>query len=200
MLALAAVSYPVPEELRRTTVLDRAYGRVLGRMYDAGLPTGRSVAFRRSAWAAAGGYPEELATAEDVVFGKRVVAAGAHAELAVDAAVTWDQRPTLAGNLRMFRGYGRGDGLSGDRQLVARNLARAASYTVAPAAWLLAPRTRPLLALGAAVYLSVPLRRGLTGRRPVRTTALVPFMAAARDLAKAVGCLDGLAQRRRSAR
>ena len=200
MLALAAVSYPVPEELRRTTVLDRAYGRVLGRMYDAGLPTGRSVAFRRSAWAAAGGYPEELATAEDVVFGKRVVAAGAHAELAVDAAVTWDQRPTLAGNLRMFRGYGRGDGLSGDRQLIARNLARAASYTVAPAAWLLAPRTRPLLALGAAVYLSVPLRRALTGRRPVRTTALVPFMAAARDLAKAVGCLDGLAQRRRSAR
>lgn len=200
MLALAAVSYPVPEELRRTTLLDRAYGRVLGRMYDAGLPTGRSVAFRRSAWAAAGGYPEELATAEDVVFGKRVVAAGAHAELAVDAAVTWDQRPTLASNLRMFRGYGRGDGLSGDRQLVARNLARAASYTIAPAAWLLAPRTRPLLALGGVVYLSVPLRRALTGRRPVRTTALVPFMAAARDVAKAVGCLDGLAQRRRAHR
>ena len=199
-LALAAVSYPVPDELRRTTVLDRAYGKVLGRMYDAGLPTGRSVAFRRSAWAAAGGYPEELATAEDVVFGKRVVAAGAHAELAVDAAVTWDQRPTLAGNLRMFRGYGRGDGLSGDRQLVARNLARAASYTVAPALWLLAPRTRGLLALGAATYLSVPLRRAATGPRPVRSTALVPVMAAARDVAKAVGCLEGLARRRRADR
>ena len=200
MLALAAVSYPVPAELRQTTLLDRAYGRLLGRMYDAGLPTGRSVAFRRSAWAAAGGYPEELATAEDVVFGKRVVAAGAHAELAVDAAVTWDQRPTLAGNLTMFRGYGRGDGLSGDRQLVARNLARAASYTVAPALWVLAPRTRPLLALGGAAYLSVPLRRGLTGRRRLPTTALVPFMAAARDIAKAVGCLEGLARRRRNGR
>jgi glycosyltransferase involved in cell wall biosynthesis len=199
-LALAAVSYPVPDELRRTTVLDRAYGRLLGRMYDAGLPTGRSVAFHRTAWAAAGGYPEELATAEDVVFGKRVLAAGAHAELAVDAAVTWDQRPTLAGNLRMFRGYGRGDGLSGDRQLVARNLARAASYTVAPVLWLAAPRTRGLLALGAAAYLSVPLRRAATGPRPVRSTALVPVMAAARDVAKAVGCLEGLARRRRAGR
>ena len=197
-LAMAAVGYPVPEELRRPSLLDRVYGRLFGRAYDATLPTGRSVAFTKQAWQLAGGYPEDLATAEDVLFGKRAVAAGAHAELAVDAAVTWDQRPTLRGNAKMFRGYGRGDGQSGDRQLIARNLARAGAYTVGPVLWLALPKARPLLLAAAAGYLCVPFRRAMRGPRPVATTALVPAMAATRDLAKAWGCLQGLAERRRS--
>jgi hypothetical protein len=157
------------------------------------------VAFSKEAWRRAGGYPEDLATAEDVLFGKRAVAAGARAALAVGAAVTWNQRETLTGNLRMFRGYGRGDGQSGDRQLVARNLARAAAYTVAPALWLTSPRLRPLLVAGAATYLSLPLRRTLSGPRALRASALVPVMTAARDIAKALGCVEGLRQRHRGA-
>jgi glycosyltransferase involved in cell wall biosynthesis/GT2 family glycosyltransferase len=196
--ALAAVAYPVPDELRRTTPLVRGYTKVFGRAYDATLPTGRSVAFTKDAWRAAGGFPEDLATAEDVLFGKRAVAAGAQAVLSRDAAVTWYQRPTLRGNLRMFRGYGRGDGQSGDRQLIARDLARAGAYTGAPVLWLTAPRTRPVLAAAAALYLSVPVRRTLRGEKPVATTALVPAMAAARDVAKAVGAVEGIASRRRA--
>lgn len=196
-LAMAAVGYPVPDELRRPSLLDRVYGRLFGRAYDATLPTGRSVAFTKQAWRLAGGYPEDLATAEDVLFGKRAVAAGARAELAVDAAVTWDQRPTLRGNATMFRGYGRGDGQSGDLQLIARNIARASAYTIGPVLWLALPTARPLLLAAAAGYLSVPLRRAMRGPRPVATTALVPAMAAIRDLAKAWGCLQGLSDRLR---
>lgn len=189
--ALAVVAYPRPEELRRQTPLVRAYGRLFGRTYDATLPTGRSVAFRRDLALSIGGFPEHLATAEDVMFGQAAVRVGARCVLALDAEVLWEQRPTLTANGRMFRGYGRGDGQSGNTLLIGRNLARAATFALVP----FMGRSRPmagvaLVALTA--YLSLPLKRALSSPRPVRTAALVPVVAAYRDMQKALGCAEGL--------
>ena len=197
-IALAHVAYPDPGELRRRTPLVKAYAKAFGRAYDATLPTGRSVAFTREVWLAAGGFPEDLPTAEDVVFGRNAVGAGARAVLCADACVEWDQRPTLRSNAKMFFGYGHGDGLSGDRRLIGRDLLRAAVYALGPA-MLMSGRTRPLAVAGAAAYLSLPVVRSVRGPRPVAATSMVPVVAAVRDVAKAAGCLAGLRERRVSA-
>ena len=197
-LALAAVGYPSVEELGRPTPLVRAYGRYLGRRFDASMPTGRSVAFRRQAWRVAGGFPEHLATGEDVLFGRRIVAAGHPAGLVRDAEVVWAQRPTLCDNLTMLRRYGEGSGYSLDSRLMGRDLTRAVAYVGGAA--LMArgrPAARSLVVAGAAAYLSLPVARALRGPRPLATVALVPPLAAARDLAKAHGALTAAARRRR---
>ena len=196
--AMAAGCYPDPREARRRTPLVRAYGRLLGRTFDPTLPTGRSVAFTRQAWAAAGGYPEDLATGEDVLFGRAVVASGGTAVLQADAEVLWEQRPTTAATAKMYYRYGVGGGHSGNRTLVGRDLARAAAYAVVPVVLLAGGRTaRMLVAAGATGYLSLPVRRAIAGPDPVSTALLLPVAVAVRDLSKAAGCLIGLAQRRR---
>jgi glycosyltransferase involved in cell wall biosynthesis/GT2 family glycosyltransferase len=199
-LALAAVGYPDPAELRRPSLLVRAYGRLFGRTFDPSLPTGRSMAFPVPVWAAVGGFPEHLQTGEDVLFGRAVAASGLPTTLVADAAVTWAQRPTVAATAGMYFRYGRGSGRSRDPRLLGRDLARLAGYAAAP--WLLARGGRParaaLLAAGVG-YLSLPavrvLRAGPDG--PGRVTrgvavAALPPAAALRDLAKAAGALYGL--------
>ncbi|MDQ6525664.1 glycosyltransferase [Nocardioides sp. LHD-245] len=193
-LALAAVGYPSIDELARPRPGVRAYGRLFGRSFDPSMPTGRSVAFTRRAWAAAGGFPEHLATGEDVLFGRSVVAAGHRARMVRDAEVAWAQRPTLLANLRMLRRYGEGSGHSLDRRLLGRDLARAASYVVGVVVLARGGRpARTVVAGGAAAYLSLPVARAARGPRPLITTALVPPVTAARDLAKAGGALSAVA-------
>jgi hypothetical protein len=191
--AMALACYPAVEEARRTGPLTRVYGALLGRVFDAGLPTGRSMAFTRQAWRDAGGFPESLATAEDVGFGQAIVARGGRAVLAADAVVTWDQRPTIAGTATMFYRYGVGDGQSRHRGLVARNLARLVAYSAGAAA--LASGRRPAragAAAGAAFYLSVPVGRAVRRRSSPATVALIPAALALKDLTKIAGCLAGL--------
>lgn len=193
--ALAAVAYPQTRELRRPTPLVRTYGRLFGRVFDATLPTGRSVAFTQSAWRLAGGYPEDLTTAEDVTFGQRVVASGGRAELVAGADVAWAQRDTFGANVKMFYRYGIGDGQSGDARLIGRNVGRAVAYLAGPAALIASRRTRMVALLGAAAYMSLPVRRAASGPRPVATVLAVPVVAAIRDTSKAMGCLVGLLRR-----
>lgn len=188
---MCAVAYPRPEELRRETPLVTLYGTLFGRVYDASLPTGRSVAFTKAAWRSAGGYPEHLATGEDVTYGMEIVRQGGRAVLASDAAVVWGQRDSLQSTLRMFYRYGVGDGESRDALLIARNVGRAAAYVVGPA-MLASRRLRPWAIAGAALYLSLPVKRALQGPRPIATAATVPAISAARDVSKVAGCVVGL--------
>lgn len=189
--ALAHVAYPSPEELRRRTPFVRAYGGLFGRTYDAALPTGRSVAFRRQLALDIGGFPEHLTTAEDVMFGQLAVQAGARCVLSVDAEVVWEQRSTLTANGRMFRGYGRGDGASGNPLLIGRNAVRAATILLGPMMLRRGP-TRLVAAGAALAYLSLPMTRALRGDRPLTTMTLVPLVAAYRDWEKVRGCAEGL--------
>ena len=191
--AMAAAAYPDPEEARAPDALVRAYGALLGRVFDPTMPTGRSVAFTAAAWKAVGGFPEDLDTGEDVTFGRAISAAGYPAVLQADAEVRWRQRPTLGGTARMFYRYGIGDGRSRDPRLIGRNLLRIAAYLGGAA---LAARggrgARLAVSAGAAAYLSLPLRRALRRPRPALVGALVPAALALKDLAKAAGCVAGM--------
>lgn len=189
--ALAAVGYPRVEELARTTPLVRVYGRLLGRSFDPTMPTGRSVAFSRAAWASAEGFPEHLQTGEDVTFGRAIAAAGGRAVMVRDAEVAWEQRPTLRANLKMYRSYGAGSTNSRDVRLLGRDLARVAAYAVAAGvAARGSRRARLVTAAGGAAYLSLPLARAAAGEQSARTIAWVPVIAAARDIAKAYGAVS----------
>lgn len=194
--AFALACYPAVEEARRLGPWGRAYGALLGRVYDPTLPTGRSMGFTREAWRMAGGFPEDLGTAEDVRFGRALVEAGGRAVLASDAVVTWYQRPGLRSTARMYHSYGFGDGRSGDPLLVGRNLVRASAYGLGA---VLASRgpwaARALVAAAGAVYLSLPLARARHRAAKPATWALLPVALAVKDLAKASGCLRALASR-----
>lgn len=195
--ALAAVGYPRIEELAHPTPLVRLYGRLFGRAFDPTMPTGRSVAFARVAWASVGGFPEDLQTGEDVLFGRSIVADGGRARMVRDAEVSWAQRPTFRANLTMYRRYGEGSGNSLDRRLLGRDLARVAAYGAATG---IAVRgstgARAAVTAGLAAYLSLPVARAATGPAPVCSVAMVPVVAAARDLAKGYGALTATVRRR----
>lgn len=194
--AMAAANYPEPHEARHPGPLVRAYGRLLGRTFDPTLCTGRSMAVTVEAWRAVGGFPEALAIGEDVAFGRSVARTGRRCALVVDAEVEWSPRPSLAASARMYYAYGRGDGESGERLLVARNLARAFAYLSCVPVWRWGGRPgRVATAAGAGVYLSLPAARSLRRDRPLSVLALVPLALAVKDLAKAIGCLRGLAAR-----
>jgi glycosyltransferase involved in cell wall biosynthesis len=203
-VASAAVGYPAPGELLRPSVLVRAYGRLFGRVYEAGLPTGRSVAFDRAVWSAAGGFPEHLVTGEDVMFGQAAVRAGMPAVLVAGALVDWEQRPTLGATARMYFRYAQGSGHSRDRRLLGRDLSRAAAYAGLGVALVRGRRAARVGAgVAGAAYLSLPAVRVVRGRsgggRSVRAVAvaLVPVVAVVRDVAKAAGAVHGLLRRRR---
>ncbi|MFF4249925.1 glycosyltransferase [Streptomyces sp. NPDC001663] len=192
--AMAAAGYPVPEEARHPGPWTRAYCRLFGRGLDATMPTGRSMAFTRAAWQDAGGFPEQLRTAEDVLFGRAVVGAGHRAVLASAAEVRWEQRPTLRRTAAMYFRYGEGDGRSADRRVLGRDLARALAYAAALAAVAKGPRARSAATTAFAAYVSLPLTRAVR-RGHWTALPLVPFAAALRDLAKAAGAGRGLADR-----
>ncbi|HEV7744003.1 MAG TPA: glycosyltransferase [Pyrinomonadaceae bacterium] len=61
-----------------------------------------SALMRRSAWEAAGGFPEDLRSAEDLLFMDRVEALGNRISFAPGAVVHWDIQPTLWKTFRRF--------------------------------------------------------------------------------------------------
>lgn len=73
------------------------------------LPSSRSLAFKRAWWQKIGGYPEHLYTAEDTLFIKRLLAAGAKMVCAPEAMVFWRQRKNLIAFAKQIFLYARGD-------------------------------------------------------------------------------------------
>lgn len=185
--------YPDPDEALHPTPLARAAALVFGKSFLPSMPTGRSAAFTRKAWRQAGGFREDLPTAEDVTFGRAIVATGGHAVLTVDASVTWRQRDSIRATWRMFHRYGFDGARSGDRLLIARDMARALAYglgvvgLVGGGRWM-----RSLMLVGAAAYCAPSTARGLrTGAAPA-AIAVAPLTLVLKDLAKASGCARGL--------
>lgn len=165
------------------------------------MPSSRSVAFRREAWTAGGGYPEWLDVGEDMYFNHRLVEAGCRMELAPEAVAYWRPRPTLAATWSQYARYSEGDAVSG--MYPQRHLLRLGVYGALGAA--LASRNRVALALAAvagAAYTAKPLRRAWrrlpadTGERPAALAA-VPAMMAFIDAAKMWGYLQGLSRHAR---
>jgi glycosyltransferase involved in cell wall biosynthesis len=66
-----------------------------------------STLLRREAWAKVRGFPEDLRSAEDLIFMDRLEAAGYKAVFEPRAQVHWDLRPTLSTTFKRFLVYSR---------------------------------------------------------------------------------------------
>ncbi len=197
--ATAAAAHMDPDDARRPTLLTRAYGRAFGRRFEPRVPAGRSMAFTRAAWRDAGGFRTDIPTNEDGVFAHAVAANGARLVLQSEAEVGWEQGLNARATARMWYRYGRGDGLSGDRLAVARDLVRVAAYATGPGLLAVGGRAGRVAAVaGAAAYLSLPLSRARRMPRPVATGLLAPVALAVKDVGLGAGCVVGLARAARS--
>jgi glycosyltransferase involved in cell wall biosynthesis len=175
----AAVSIPEPEELDEATFM----------------PSARSVAFRREAFDAAGGYPEWLDVGEDMYLNLRWRDAGVRMELASDALVYRRPRPGLAEYWRQFAGYARADAEAD--MYPRRHAIRFAVYGAL--ALVLASGRRSLMwaaTIAGGAYAARPLRRAFRRieepRLRVAVVAAVPGLMLVNDLAKMAGYLYGL--------
>lgn len=163
-------------------------------------PSARSVAFRREAIEAVGGYPEWLAIGEDMWVDRRWRALGMDMRLAPDAIVRWRLRADLGDTWRQYFRYARGDAQAGMHP--RRHALRFGAYAGLGAA-LASRRGWPrALAAGAAVaYAREPVRRGWARSRDGRERAIaavaVPALMAFTDAAKMAGYATGFADRAR---
>ena len=192
--AQALACYPQPAEVRRPDLLVRVYTRLFGTGFDPRFAVGRCLAFTREAWKAVDGFPEHLATGEDVSFGLAIGRIGA-VRTTTDAEVGWTQRNGLAATWRMYRGYGRASTDGGDTALLVRDAARGLAYLAAPVL-AVSPVGRRLLGVGAAAYLSLPVVRALRAGAGPATIALLPVALATKDVGKLAGAVQGLRTRR----
>lgn len=77
---------------------------------DTFLPSARSLALRKSAWRAVGGFPENLTFAgEDTLFNFNLVKAGLHIYREKRAIVTWEAPNSLKYIAKKFFFYAKGD-------------------------------------------------------------------------------------------
>jgi len=77
---------------------------------DKFLPSSRSVAFKKSAWAAVLGYPEWLPICEDLIFDIKLKNAGFKFKFDKDAIVYWKPEAKVSGFFKQYFSYSRGDG------------------------------------------------------------------------------------------
>ncbi|GAA1922067.1 hypothetical protein J2S63_003362 [Marmoricola bigeumensis] len=189
--AFAAVAWPDAGELRRASLPWRLWLRTIGPQYSGDRVDGRSVAFTRSAYDAAGGFREDLLTAEDEAFGRDAIAGGAHHALVPDATVVWFQRSSARLAFRQFRGYGRGAAAGGSPAQRRVDLVRGVGY-VGLAALAVSPRPghRRVAGAGAVAILGFPAARLVRRREDPRALALLPAAQLVKDVGKMTGVVE----------
>jgi hypothetical protein len=159
------------------------------------LPSSRSVAFRKEAWQAVGGYPEWLDYCEDLVFDFALRKLGPFV-FAPKAIAHFRPRGSLCAFFRQYYQYARGDGKAD--LFRRRHAIRYLTYVVAaPVIALLGALLSPwwwmLYLVGAAAYTRTPYRRLMTmwGQlsivEKVKAASLVPVIRVVGDVAKMVG-------------
>lgn len=126
-----------------------------------------STLLRREAWERVGGFPEDLRSAEDLLFMERLEAAGYRAVFEPRAQVHWNLRPTLGATFKRFLVYSRNNIRAGLwRQWQATILFRYAILLVlfvlallVDSWWILVPVTAWLLMLAARAAVSIRRNR-----------------------------------------
>ena len=163
------------------------------------LASSRTVAFRRSLWERAKGYPEWLDYSEDVVFDRNCQAAGAYTVFQPAASVRFRPRPNLRAYFIQYYRYARGDGKA--NLWPERHALRYAAYVLS-GALLWRGRRNPLwwAVLGAAALAAIrkPFLRALTDPAPQITARIASALAGililriVGDIAKMLGYPVGL--------
>jgi glycosyltransferase involved in cell wall biosynthesis len=165
------------------------------------LPSSRSVAFRKSAWAAVGGYPEWLEHSEDLVFDMALREQFGPFAFSPEAVAYFRPRSSLRAFYRQYLAYARGDGKA--NLWPKRHAIRYATYIVALPMilrWIWREKWFgwALLALGVGAYSRRPAERlwaNTWGWRPparARAFALIPIIRLTGDVAKMIGYPAGL--------
>lgn len=160
------------------------------------LPSSRSVAFRKSAWAAAGGYPEWLDYCEDLIFDFRLRDTCGPFAWAPEAVAHFRPRSSLQGYFRQYYRYARGDGKADLWR--KRHAVRYATYLVGLPLMGLPGMRRYWLGLagllaGGGIYCAGPYRRlrpylkTLTPTAYLYTLLMVPTIRVVGDVAKMLG-------------
>ena len=177
------------------------------------LPSSRSVAFRKAAWEAAGGYPEWLDYSEDLVFDMRLKEMGHRFVFAPEALVYFRPRSSLKAFYVQYYRYARGDGKADLWR--KRHAIRYATYLLGPFLAALAWRYRrgaggksifALMLLAAAGYCRRPYMRllpqlgGLPLMSRLYALSLVPVIRVVGDVAKMLGYPVGVWWRLRGGR
>lgn len=168
------------------------------------LPSSRSVAFRREAYDAVGGYPEWLDFCEDLILDFNLKARFGRFGFAPDAVAHFRPRETLGAFFRQYYQYARGDGKA--NLFARRHLIRYLTYFAALPLVIglgigLSPWWWIALALGAAYMVAAPYRRlvrqwgGLAVGEKLVAAGWVPIIRVAGDIAKMIGYPVGLAWR-----
>lgn len=173
----------------------------LAREIDGGsfLPSSRSIAFRKAAAEAIGGYPEWLDFCEDLVFDLRLRERCGPFAFAPDAIVYFRPRTSLRKFFRQYYLYARGDGKANlwfKRHLIRYLTYFALTPGILVAGALIHPALWLLYLIGVAEYLYLPLRRlpDVMRRAPERTwevwlscIVMIPLIRLTGDVAKMIG-------------
>jgi glycosyltransferase involved in cell wall biosynthesis len=165
------------------------------------LPSSRSVAFRRAAWQAVGGYPEWLDYCEDLVFDLALRRSGAKFQFTAEAVVAWNGRPNLSALGKQYWRYARGDAKAG--LFPKRHAARYFAYLTGVTGLVYArrnPMVLVALAVGASTYHARFVRRVMSanlqfGGRLWFAVVLTPCVVSVGDSAKMAGYIAGLCGR-----
>lgn len=157
-------------------------------------PTARSLAFRRSSWEKAGGFPEQLDYGEDTAFMLSAVRSGARLDYQPEALVHWRPRRTYRQVISQFYCYADGLGQAGlSRQFHLLTLAQSAAgwililLGIASRSWI---PWALLLALMLA-YFARKARQGCFNIPTWRTFYRVPLVLAAIHIGTVAGALHG---------
>jgi len=168
---------------------------------DTFLPSSRSVAYRKTAWEASGGYPEWLDYCEDLVFDLQLRELYGAFAFEPAARVHFRPRGSLRAFWKQYYRYARGDGKANLWR--RRHAIRYLTYLVLlPGLVVMALRLSPwwwlVLVLGAAAYTATPYLRlwaslaGYSWPERIKAVLLVPVIRVVGDLAKMVGYPVGL--------
>lgn len=171
------------------------------------LPSSRSVAFTKAAWAAAGGYPEWLDYCEDLIFDFRLREVAGPFAWAPEAIAHFRPRSTLKSFFKQYYRYARGDGKADLWR--KRHLIRYVTYLIAlPALLILSIWHTPswwlILLAGVLFYCATPYRRlrphlaALAPLDRVKAVLWIPVVRAVGDVAKMLGYPAGWVWRLRN--
>jgi glycosyltransferase involved in cell wall biosynthesis len=168
------------------------------------LPSSRSVAFKKEAWQAVGGYPGWLDYSEDLVFDFALLEKFRPFAFAPQAITHFRPRGSLRAFFKQYYLYARGDGKA--NLWLKRHLIRYATYLIGvPGLAVMGIKISPwffvLYVVGGAVYMHTPYRRlwpklsSLSFVDRLKAIALVPVIRVVGDIAKMIGYPVGVVWR-----
>jgi glycosyltransferase involved in cell wall biosynthesis len=170
------------------------------------LPSSRSVAFRKAAWQAVGGYPEWLDYCEDLIFDFALRRRFGPFVFAPQAIAYFRPRGSLRAFFRQYYQYARGDGkadLFRRRHAIRYLTYLVAAPMIALMGWVFSPWWLMLYVVGAAAYTLTPYRRlaamwsTLSTAEKIQAALLVPVTRVTGDVAKMIGYPVGVVWRLR---